>query len=262
VDAHLTDRDRALLAFAADHRIVLATQVEALLGASASVAYDRLHTLTAARLLSSARPLNGPACYRITRGGLTAIGSDLPTPRAPDLALYRHDVGVGWLWLAARKGVWGEPGEVISERRMRSEDGRADTAGDPTRDARFGVRLGGVGAGGKERRHYPDLLLVTADGHRIAVELELSTKGRARRETILAGYAADPTIDAVLYLVDRPTVARALSASAARVGVSDLVHIHRVRWGADAPPAGARTAERTRGRTNAAARSAHTAVER
>jgi hypothetical protein len=183
--------------------------------------------------------------------GLATIGSELSTPRPVALSTYRHDVGVGWLWVAAHRGVWGELSDVVSERRMRSDDATADAAGELTRDARFGVRLGGLGRAGGERRHYPDLLLVTAEGHRIAVELELSTKERWRREKILAGYAADPRIDAVLYVVDRPEVGRAISTTAARLGVSDLILVQRVRWGGGAPPGGVHAANRPRPRAPA-----------
>ncbi len=102
----------------------------------------------------------------------------------------------------------------------------------------MGVRLGGTGPGGRERLHYPDLLLVTPDGRRIAVELELSAKGTARREKILAGYGADARIDAVLYLVDRPVLATAIRSSARRLGISHHVHVQWVRQPAteQAPP--------------------------
>ncbi len=53
------------------------------------------------------------------------------------------------------------------------------------------VRLAGVGPHGGERRHYPDLVLTTETGHRVAIELELTGKGRRRTEEILGGYAFD-----------------------------------------------------------------------
>jgi hypothetical protein len=72
-------------------------------------------------------------------------------------------------------------------------------------------------------------LLHTADGRRIALELELSSKGRLRLERILSGYAADPTVDGVVYLVQNATVARSVQAAARRLGITPLVHIQRVR---------------------------------
>jgi hypothetical protein len=220
----LTDRDCRLLAFAAQHRIVLASHLEVLLGASADAVRTRVRALERVGYLNSQAPFDRqPRCYRITRRGLDAIESSLPVPRF-DIRSYRHDVGLAWLWLAAHHGAFGTLAETVSEREMRSRDGAGARAPDP-----FGVRLGGVGPGGVERLHYPDLLLRGTGGRRVAIELELTSKGRARRERILAGYAADHRIDVVLYLVDRPAAGRALRASAARLGISGRVHVQHVR---------------------------------
>jgi len=242
----ITDRDRRLLAFAAEHKLVLTHQLAALLGTSEGAAAKRLRALRGAGLLSEDRPFaEQPQCYQVTRAGLGVIESELGAPKQVDRAGYRHDVGVGWLWLAAESGVWGELRELVSERRMRSSDRVRDSSAAP--GERFGVRLGGTGPGGRERRHYPDLLLVDRDSRRIAVELELSAKNRPRLEGILAGYAADARIDVILYLVDRRPVGRAVQASAARLGIADLVRVQRAQWGRDAPTTGpARAAARVR----------------
>jgi hypothetical protein len=154
-------------------------------------------------------------CYTIKTRGLAALGSTLPPTRL-DYRGYEHDVGVAWIWLAARRGLWGPARDVVSERRMRSHD--HSERGRPTP---FAVRLGGVGPGGVQRLHYPDVLLALSDGKRVAFELELSGKSRVRRERILSGYAADPRIDAVVYLVDKPAVGRAIQATARKLGISD-----------------------------------------
>lgn len=250
----ITERDRELLTFLAEHRLALAAHAQALLGISQLAAYARLRALRKAGLLVSAQPFNNhPSCYQVTREGLAAVGSDLREPRPIDLAGYRHDVGVAWLALAARAGVWGELSDVVCERRMRSHDGRLRRSElqDAEPAARYGIRLGGVGPAGRERLHYPDLILVDSGGRRIAVELELTSKGRARRETILGGYAADARVDAILYLVDRKPVGKAVETSARQLGISDLVHVQAVNWGADAPPDAAgrwrhRTSDRRR----------------
>lgn len=224
-NVRVTERDRELLAFAADHRIVLPGHIQALLGISGAVAQARLRALSRASLLARESVFHRqPACYLVTRRGLELIGSDLPPPRL-DLRNFQHDVGVAWLWMAAQRGAFGPLREALSERRLRSHDGTADGREDP-----FGVRLGGLGPRGRERLHYPDLLLTTGDGFRVAVELELSSKGRARREGILAGYGAENRIDAVLYLADKPQVARAVRASATALGLGELVHVQPVRW--------------------------------
>ena len=240
----LTDRDRLLLAFAAEQRFVTAAQIALLLATTTTAADTRLRVLsTGGYLLREQKLYGAPAAHRVTRVGLRATGSDLATPRKLDLATYRHDEALVWLRLAAQRGRFGPLRAVVSERRMRSEDGRRERDG-----PRHGVRLGGVGPNGRDRRHYPDMVVVTASGHRVAFELELSSKGRERRERILAGYAADRRIDGVIYLVDRPGVGTLIERSAARVGISDLVRVQNVRLRGSPPSAGAaRGAERSHG---------------
>jgi hypothetical protein len=228
------------LSFVSEHRLVLVSHVQALLGTSAGASYARLHALSQAGFLIH-RPLfqGEPGCYQITHKGLQLIGSDLPRPQI-DLRGYRHDVGVAWLSLAARNGVFGPMREVHAERRLRSHDGTADGRADP-----LGVRLGGVGPSGRARLHYPDLVLVGSDGRRFAIELELSPKGRSRLERIIAGYGADPRVDGVLYLVDDARVARGVRTAAANVGISHLVHVQRVSLaGADRTGSAGVTAQR------------------
>lgn len=247
-NARLTSRDRQLLGFVAEHRLVLGAHVQGLLGLTVAAAYARLRRLTAAGYLRHENVFHRqPGCYQVTRKGLGAIGSPY-SPRPVNVGEYQHDVGLAWLWLAARRGAFGEMREVIGERRMRSGDASPERTGEP-----FGVRLGGYGAGGRERLHYPDLLLVTPNGKRVAVELELSAKGRTRREKILSGYAADGRIDAVLYLVEQGSkgLARSIQDSARRAGIGSIVHVQQFRWG-DSPVrhAAARVAERTPGPTH------------
>jgi hypothetical protein len=231
-DVRLTERDVRVLSFMAEHRLVLETHIQKLLGSSADATRTRLRTLARGGYVTYRRVFAGePALCQIRRPGLAAIASRLPPPRLK-LACYAHDVGAAWLYLAARNGTFGPMCDVISERELRSHDGRSDRDTEP-----YGVRLGGVGQDGGERLHYPDLLLVTPEGRRIAVELELSSKGPRHREGILAAYGADARIDAVLYLVDNPSLARAIERSAERVGVDDRVHVQYFRWAGRAPGA-------------------------
>jgi hypothetical protein len=240
----VTDRDTEILAFAAEHRIVLSAHVETLLEVSASVASSRLRALTAAGYLKAERILHHqPTWYWIASPGLAIVGSDLPPPRV-DLSRYQHDLGMAWIWLAASREAFGRAEEIISERAMRSHDGaRAGAvAGDQAiaigGDGRpFGVRLSGVGPRGRIGLHYPDLLLVGRGGERVAIELELSSKGPRRLESILAAYGADRRINAVLYLAEKPGIRRDVQAAAARLGISDLVHVQTVAWPSSPRPA-------------------------
>lgn len=213
---------------AAEQRLILSAHAQVLLGVSASAASSRMRALARAGYLVQRRIFAGqPINYQITHRGLAAIDSPLPTPQL-DLRAHAHDIGLAWVWLAARAGTFGPLKAVVSERTMRSLDGRGDHQTAPA-SGPLGVRLGGRGPRGQERLHYPDLLLITPDGRRIAVELELTAKGAARRERILAGYGADARVDAVLYLVDRPALATAIRSSARRLGISHHVHVQWVR---------------------------------
>jgi hypothetical protein len=240
----VTDRDTEILAFAAEHRIVLAAHVEALLDVSASVASGRLRALSAAGFMNGERILHHqPTWYWIARPGLAIIGSDLP-PAGVKLSCYRHDIGMAWIRLAASRRAFGRAEQIISERKMRSHDATRAAAvpgdqpmaiGDDGRP--FGVRLSGIGPRGRIGLHYPDLLLVGRGGERVAIELELSSKGPRRLESILAAYGADRRIRAVIYLVEKPAIRRDVQAAAARLGISDLVHVQSVAWPSSPQPA-------------------------
>lgn len=231
----LGDADRQVLAYAAEHRFVLAIQVAELLGTSENSASTRLRRLGAAGLMTADRRLAGSAAHQITRTGIRAAGSPLQAPRAVDLGVYDHDLGLAWLWLAAGQGRFGPLRAVVSEREMRSADGRES---DPRE--RFGVRLPGVGGRGGPRLHYPDMLLETRSGHRVAVELELTGKPPRRLAEIMGGYALDARVDAVLYLAETEGLRRAIEHAAARAGVSQMVHVHPVRFTAGSGAIGAR----------------------
>ena len=231
----LTTTGRELLTFIGEHRFVLPTQAGALLRTSDEESRSRLRELTdAGYLIEEPVLVRQPVVYRSTRLGLDVIGSEL-RPLPISLTNYWHDVGAAWLWLAARGGAFGPVREVRAERVMRSRDARG-------RDDPFAVRLGGIGRDGRERLHYPDLLIVGRRGRRLAIELEISSKEPMKRERILAAYAADPRIAKVLYVAYKPAVARALTASVLRLELGSLVAIQRVR----APDGQARAVQRKR----------------
>ncbi len=256
----ITARDRQILAFAAEHRFVLAAQLALLLGIAERAAAERMRALGDEGYLFAKKTFRDePPFHQVTTAGLRAIGSDLRRPRLVNPATYRHDAGLGWLTVAAARGMFGPLREIVGERRMRSEDLRHDgpAAGHPSDEPApaHGVRIGGEGRHGRPRLHYPDLVLVTDTGHRVAIELELSGKGRQRRERILGAYGSDRTVDAVLYLVDHPLRRQAIERSVRRLGLSDLVRVQPVRLGHDvtgvADAAAVRTHQRPAASTQA-----------
>jgi DNA-binding MarR family transcriptional regulator len=239
----VTERDRALIEFASQHRLILPAHAQALLGMTAGTTATRLRAIVQAGLLQREPPqVHGrPGCFQVTTAGLGMIGSRLSKPRF-ELASFNHDVGLAWVHLAVKAGRFGPVREVFSEREMRSLDGRPGRAGPP-----LGVRLGGLGPGGRERLHYPDLLVRTETCHTVAIELELSGKERASRERILGGYGAEPRIDAVVYLSDKASIRRGIQTSARQLGISSLMHVQRFAWGdAGRPNAPARVRQQVR----------------
>jgi hypothetical protein len=226
----ITPRDRDLLRFAAEQRTFLADHVRALLDLSADAADKLLVEFHDAGLIerrevfAQAAPL-----HWISRQGLAAVDSPLKPP-AFNPSCYEHDVGVAFLWLAAHDGAFGPVSAVLGERGLRSSDARRE-AGEPP----LAVRVGGFGRGGRERLHYPDLLLVDPQGRRIGLELELTDKGPSRRQRILSAYAADPRIDAVVYLVKSRRLGRSIAAAAARMGVEDRLYVQLVSFSVTAP---------------------------
>jgi hypothetical protein len=159
-----------------------------------------------------------PGCYQITNGGLAVIDSPLPRPSI-DLRCYQHDLGIVWLALATRAGKYGEVDRLLSEREMCSHDQRGGDG------LLYGIPVGGYDRYGKPRVHYPDLLALGCQGERVALELELSVKGRQRLEGILAGYGAQPGLSEVVYVTDRRGVARRVREAITRLGLESLVRV-------------------------------------
>jgi hypothetical protein len=211
-----------VLGLLAEHRVMVLPQLAVGLAVSDRTAVGRLQHLHAQRLIGYEAIFRGqPAATWITRRGLDAIESRLPAPMV-DLKGYRHDIAVGWIWLAARRGAFGSLSALTSEREMRSHDLRSDGIGEP-----FGVALGGIDSYGRMTRHYPDLLLSTAVGTRVALELELTAKSGRRLDTIMRAYAGDGNVDSAVYLVPTASLQRLISGAVARAGITNLVRVER-----------------------------------
>ena len=240
------DPDDGILPFIAEHRVVTYEHIQALLHSGPAAAGAQLRMLHRLGYVDREQIFHGePASCWITRAGLRAIGSSLPPPTL-DLKGYRHDLGIAWLWLAAGDGAFGRLTARHSERAMRSLDRRAASTERP-----FGIGLGAVGPRGGRQLHYPDLVLDTAGGHRIAVELELTAKSERRLDQIMLGYATDARVGAVLYLCPPGRLPGRIEDAARRAGIAGLVHVQTLERGS---PRGAPDPGRSRGRSTARAR--------
>lgn len=198
-----------------------AAQAACWLGTTRRVAYRRLQALAFAECVTYVRPFDRESgCYLATTAGLAAVRSPLPAPRV-DPRSYRHDLGLTWLWLQADARSAGS-GRVVSERVMRSQDGRGDGPG------------WAVGDRAARRGHYPDLV-VEQGGRRFAIELELSIKSPRRLDRILTAYVRDSRVERILYFTDRPDVRGAVEAAVRRVRAEELVVVRDFHWDAGSP---------------------------
>src|SRR5579875_913294 len=117
------DSDQDLLLFIAAQEIALAQQAAALLQISNDDATDRLERLRDRGLVTRVRLRSElPAAYRITHKGAEQIDSALPPLTALDPDRYRHEIAIGWLWVAARHGQLGNLREVLTRREMQAAD--------------------------------------------------------------------------------------------------------------------------------------------
>jgi len=160
-----------MLAFAAEHRFVLADQLAHLLVISRDAAGARMRALRTAGYLSDSQPLREePPLYQVTTAALRAIRSDLSRPRRVDLSTYRHDAGLAWLAVAAERGMFGPLTEIVSERRMRSEDRRGEERAEPP---------GRHAQGRCERRQVQAGMPVEAEQHPCRAGIKVDRRGLA-----------------------------------------------------------------------------------
>ena len=156
---------------------------------------------------------------------------------------------------AARSG---RVARVVSERQMRSQDGRL-VPDAPTPTSARGAAAGRRAA----RRRAPALprpLLETGGGHRVAVELELTEDPRGAGRRSWAATRSSRGSTRSLYLVETPAAARAIErAAAASTGSRTWsTSSARLRPGSGVGSAGRRPAERPRARRGREPREAGT----
>jgi hypothetical protein len=232
----MTQDDRKILRFAAEHDGVLSGQVAVLLGSTDAQATEHLVELAAQGLTRHHRTHHDqPGYHQITSRGLDTIGSRLPEPRTETLADYRTRLSLPWLTLAAIGGRFGPVKRAMTARVMRHHDAniRGGTVPpdphDPPTETRqlYGIRLG-AGVDGTVATHYPHLAVVAATNHRIAFQVQLRTPSVRRLQAEITAYASDPRIDVAVYLVEELTVGRTIEDSATNLGLNDAIRVQRV----------------------------------
>lgn len=218
--ASVGERDRSVLEFAAVVPAVLATHVETLFGCSSGDAQELLVSLRAPGLL--ARDVVGvgePYLFRITEAGLRAIQSRSAPPGFE--ARYELGTRLGWVWIAAQRGWFGEAASFVWAAQMRAQDRVGG------REAPFGLALEEFG--GSPEIHYPDLLAFGAAG-RTAYEFLLAIPSLRQLDAALRAYAADARIERVLFLIADRGLGRVVRAHAVSLGLSRMVFFQPIEF--------------------------------
>ncbi|HEX2070265.1 MAG TPA: hypothetical protein VHF90_01290 [Thermoleophilaceae bacterium] len=213
----VTERDLAMVAWIGRQRFAQAVQVARRFRMDERNTYRRLRGLVAVGLLGQRRVFHGQAgAYWATRAGLASAHLHLP-PAGIDIRTYEHDR----LATAVAIDLELEFGEaaVATERELRSHDAAAD-------EPRYGIRRSM--STGRHGLHFPDLAIETADGRPLAIEVELTAKGRARLDSIINGYVRARHIAGVRYYV-APAAARGLRRAIGRAGAGELFDVRPVR---------------------------------
>jgi hypothetical protein len=160
--------------------------------------------------------LGSPALWVATSEGLRWAGLD-------QFSVCRVSAGGAAHWQAcARLAVWLEEHEpafmVRSERELRVAERRAGRA-------LASVAVGGGLPDGRARLHRPDLLLVpSAGGPVVAVEVELTVKGARRLEGIVRAWARCRDVAGVRYYA-APAAGRAVGRAVSAVLAHEFVQV-------------------------------------
>ena len=195
-------------------RFVEARQITARFAMDHRNAYRRLRGLVALELLEHRRIFHAePGAYSATRAGLRAAGLALTPPRV-DIRTYHHDRAEAAVMIALEREFSAQ--RVLTERELRSRD-----AGAPQRP-RYAVWRGAQ----RTRRglHFPDLAVEVDGDATLAVEVELSAKGRRRLESIIAAYVRARHVAGVRYYA-APAAYRGVERAVARTGAQSLFEI-------------------------------------
>lgn len=172
----ITERDINIMHWVTCMGFADINQIATRFNMTRKAAYARLRKLVAHSLLKHERLLiNKPGHYRITSKGAIFSGSDIQPIRHISMGKYLHNKLITDLSLQLAKKYQGS--RFISEREWR-----------------YQKEYDGVGISG----HLCDGVL-EYDGKCIAIELELTTKGRRRLSDILRFYAKEFAFDEVWY---------------------------------------------------------------
>jgi hypothetical protein len=172
--ARLTDRDIAILKFVNDFGYCEMPHIEKRFEVRGGRSYQLTKKLKCMGLLIHQYLLPGHGFFRLTKNG--ARHTSLPRLNAIQLDAYAHHVTLINLYFHAKK--YYPNARWISERQLIHSKNKD-----------------GVGKTG----HLPDAVLEFSHGNKIAIEVELTLKGKDRLNDILKSYLTDTDFKEVWY---------------------------------------------------------------
>jgi len=195
----IMQRDLELMRWANDCGFVTTEQIRRRLAVARSTAYERVYKLVQRRLLIHERVFHHqPGVYRVTAEGVRVCESPLSSLRRLSIGSFQHDLQVIDLSLSLYER-WG--GQFVTERQLRHQSGRH-----------------GVGNAG----HLNDGLLVLPDKC-VAIEVELSAKGKSRLERIFEHHYQNTKVDETWYFCGDGSIQRLIRTFAEKV---NFIQVH------------------------------------
>ncbi len=210
-----TQRDQQIVAWIGALGAAGAEHVTVHFSIGRSVAYARLGSLQRGGLLERRTLLHAePGLYVATRAGLRWCGLERLGPFRLSVAGFAHAREVATV--AARLHGLLAGWEILGERELRLAEALA------------GRLIGSVNVGelpdGRPAVHRPDLLLAGPAGRTVALEVELSIKGRGRLLAICRAYGRARHIGSVYYLA-APAPGRAVKRVVAELRAQDRITV-------------------------------------
>ncbi len=200
----LSGRDLELLRWINGHGIVESRQVAKWMGVELCSGYARLRRLVRADYLLYEKIFHQkPGIYRVTPQGRRASDDSLPALRKVKIGQYNHDLLIVDLDLHL---IGSHSGCFIPERRIRQAHGRQNVG---------------------QRGHVSDGVWQTKECQ-IAIEVELSSKGRVRRDNIIRWYLRNFTYKKLWYFYGSDRIKRELSRVSERMNFVSLVDLKGV----------------------------------
>jgi hypothetical protein len=166
------------------------------------IAYRRLRKLVLKQLLVYEKLFyQAPGVYRLTKAGVDITDDVVPPLKKLVNATYKHNLLIAYLSVVLEKKF---NGQFLTERHLRHQLG-----------------LTGVG----QASHVPDGVL-TIEGKQYAIEVELTTKGSRRLESIIGQYRKDFKYDEVWYFCANNEVKNKLKSA---IGSSEFIKLYDLK---------------------------------